>query len=92
MYNNLIVEMLRKGYKAEDIASVLAVLLDCSEKIIEDKLKNTTEFTFQEVLKINSEIFNNEMDIRYLFADERLNKTTYNDNFIHKWRLSEWWV
>lgn len=92
MYNNLIVEMLRKGYKAEDIAPVLAVLLDCSEKIIEDKLKNTTEFTFQEVLKINSEIFNNEMDIRYLFADERLNKTTYNDNFIHKLRLSEWWV
>ena len=49
--------MLRKGYKAEDIAPLLAVLLDCSEKIIERKLKNTREFTFQEVLKINSEIF-----------------------------------
>ncbi|HIX83096.1 MAG TPA: hypothetical protein H9979_00895 [Candidatus Megamonas gallistercoris] len=92
MYNNLIIEMLRKGYKAEDIAPLLAVLLDCSEKIIERKLKNTREFTFQEVLKINSEIFNNEMDIRYLFADEQLNKTTYDNSFIHKLKFSEWWV
>lgn len=91
MYNNLIAEMEKKGYKAKDIAKILASLLDCSEPVIKEKLKNVEEFTFQEVIRINSEIFNNKMDIKYLFANEQKKTTTYN-KFIQKSKTSKWWI
>ena len=52
MYNNLVNEIVKKGYKTEEIAHILANLLNCSEEIIENKLKHVGEFTFQEVIKI----------------------------------------
>ncbi|WP_296899060.1 hypothetical protein [uncultured Megamonas sp.] len=91
MYNNLMLEMLKKGYKVEDVAHRLASLLNCSEKIIKNKLKNVGEFTFQEVIKINKEIFNNEMDIKYLFADEEDKKNKYQNKIIHKSKPSKYW-
>ena len=39
MYNNLVNEIVKKGYKTEEIAHILANLLNCSEEIIENKLK-----------------------------------------------------
>lgn len=91
MYNNLMIEMVKKGYKAEDVAHMLASLLNCSEEVIKNKLKNVGEFTFQEVIKINKVIFNNEMDIKYLFANEQDKKTTYQDRIIHKSKPSKCW-
>lgn len=92
MYNNLVNEIVKKGYKTEEISYVLADLLNCSEKIIENRLKRVGDFTFQEVMKINSELFDNEMDIRYLFTDEQDDKVTYHDDIIQKSKLSEWWI
>lgn len=92
MYNNLVIEILKKGYKTEEVAYILANLLNCSEDIIKNKLKNVGDFTFQEVMKINSEIFNNEMDIKYLFTEAQDNKATYNDNVIQKSEPSKWWI
>lgn len=91
MYNNLIAEMIKKGYKAKDIASILANLLDCSEKTIESKLKNIQEFTFSEVMKINKQIFDNKMDLKYLFATKSYDNTTYHKQFIQKTPPSKWW-
>lgn len=92
MYNNLILEMVKKGYKLREITYVLADLLDCSEKTIETKLKNTEKFTFLEVLKINKQIFDNKMDLKYLFANKSSSNITYQKNFIQKIVLSKWWV
>ena len=92
MYNNLVNEIVKKGYKTEEIAHILANLLNCSEEIIENKLKHVGEFTFQEVIKINSEIFNNEMDIKYLFTEEQDNEATYHDDIIQKSKPSKWWI
>lgn len=64
MYNNLVNEIIKKGYKTEEIIYILANMLNSSEEIIENKLKHVGEFTFQEAIKINSKIFNNEMDIK----------------------------
>lgn len=91
MYNNLIVEMIKKGYKLEDIAGTLADLLDCPEKIIESKLKNTQDFTFLEVIKINEQIFDNKMDLKYLFAKESNDNATYCKHFIQEAPPSKWW-
>lgn len=90
MYNNLIDEIVKKGYKAENVVQILANLLNCSEKVIEKKLNNVGDFTFQEVIKINSEIFNNKMDIKYLFSKGQRKKATYNSGFIQKSKSSEW--
>lgn len=46
----------------------------------------------QEVIKINSEIFNNEMDIKYLFTEEQDNEATYHDDIIQKSKPSKWWI
>lgn len=93
MYNNLVNEFVKKGYKTEEIVYILANLLNCSEEIIENKLKHVGEFTFQEVIKINSEIFNNEMDIKYLFTNEEQdNEATYHDDIIQKSKPSKWWI
>ena len=92
MYNNLINEIVKKGYNTEEIAHILTNLLNCSEEIIENKLKHVGEFTFQEVIKINSEIFNNEMDIKYLFTEEQDNEATYHDDIIQKSKPSKWWI
>lgn len=90
MYNNLIIEMLKKGYKEETIPYILANILSCSKKIIEYKLKNTEEFTFQEVIKINSIIFNNNMNIKYLFYNKQKDGITYSNEFLQKIKSSEW--
>lgn len=90
MYNNLIIEMLKKGYKEEKIPYILADILNCSKKIIEDKLKNTEEFTFQEAIKINSIIFNNNMNIKYLFYNKQKDGITYGNEFLQKIKSSKW--
>lgn len=90
MYNNLIIEMIKRGYKEETIPYILANILSCSKKIIEYKLKNTEEFTFQDVIKINSVIFNNNMNIKYLFYNEQKDGITYGNEFLQKIKSSEW--
>lgn len=92
MYNNLVNEIAKKGYKTEEIVYILADLLNCSEKIIKNKLKHVGEFTFQEAIKINSEIFNNKMDIKYLFKEEQDNEDTYHDDIIQKSKPSKCWI
>jgi len=47
------------------------------------------KFIFQEVIKINSEIFNNGMDIKYLFTEEQDNVVTYHGDIIQKSMLSK---
>lgn len=92
MCNNLIAEMVKKGYKVEDIAGKLASLLNCPEMVIKNKLRNVEDFTFQEVLKINSEIFDNKMDIKYLFTNKQKEETTYNNEFEQKSKYTKWWI
>lgn len=41
---------------------------------------------------VNSEIFNNEMDIKYLFTEEQDNEATYHDDIIQKSKPSKWWI
>ena len=82
----------KKGYKIEEIVYILANLLDCSEQIIENKLKHVGEFTFQEAIKINSELFNNKMDIKYLFTEEQDNEVAYHDDIIQKSKPSKCWI
>lgn len=67
-------------------------MLDCSEQIIENKLKHVGKFTFQEAIKINSELFNNKMDIKYLFTEEQDNEVAYHDDIIQKSKPSKCWI
>lgn len=92
MYNNLVNEIIKKGYKTEEIIYILANMLNSSEEIIENKLKHVGEFTFQEVIKINSKIFNNEMDIKYLFSEKQDNEIIYHDDIIQKSKSSKCWM
>lgn len=92
MYNNLVNEIIKKGYKTEEIIYILANMLDSSEEIIENKLKHVGEFTFQEAIKINSKIFNNEMDIKYLFSEKQDNEIIYHDDIIQKSKSSKCWM
>lgn len=92
MYNNLVNEIIKKGYKTEKIIYILANMLNSSEEIIENKLKHVGEFTFQEAIKINSKIFNNEMDIKYLFSEEQDNEIIYHDDIIQKSKSSKCWI
>lgn len=92
MYNNLVNEIIKKGYKTEEIIYILANMLNSSEEIIENKLKHVGEFTFQEAIKINSKIFNNEMDIKYLFSEEQDNEVIYHDDIIQKSKSSKCWI
>jgi hypothetical protein len=92
MYNNLVNEIIKKGYKTEEIIYILANMLNSSEEIIENKLKHVGEFTFQEAIKINSKIFNNEMDIKYLFSEEQDNEIIYHDDIIQKSKSSKCWI
>lgn len=92
MYNNLVNEIIKKGYKTEEIIYILANMLNSSEEIIENKLKHVGEFTFQEAIKINSKIFNNEMDIKYLFSEKQDNEIIYHDDIIQKSKPSKCWI
>lgn len=92
MYNNLVNEIIKKGYKTEEIIYILANMLNSSEEIIENKLKHVGEFTFQEAIKINSKIFNNEMDIKYLFSEKQDNEIIYHDDIIQKSKSSKCWM
>lgn len=92
MYNNLVNEIIKKGYKTEEIIYILANMLNSSEEIIENKLKHVGEFTFQEAIKINGKIFNNEMDIKYLFSEEQDNEIIYHDDIIQKSKSSKCWI
>lgn len=92
MYNNLVNKIIKKGYKTEEIIYILANMLNSSEEIIENKLKHVGEFTFQEAIKINSKIFNNEMDIKYLFSEEQDNEIIYHDDIIQKSKSSKCWI
>lgn len=92
MYNNLILEMVKKGYKLEDIPYVLANSLNCSKKMIQNKLQNTEEFTFLEAIKINEQIFNNEMNLKYLFSNRNSSRTTYYNSVTDKNLFSKWWI
>lgn len=71
-------------------------LLTCDDK--QDMIELGYNFVsviirkFQEVIKINSEIFNNEMDIKYLFTEEQDNEATYHDDIIQKSKPSKWWI
>ncbi len=67
MRNNLIAEMVKKGYAADQVPKILAITLGCTEKTVRNKLNNVTDFTFSEVIKINEKFFEDEFDLKYLF-------------------------
>lgn len=67
MRNNLIAEMVRKGYSADQVPKILAKVLGCTDRTIRNKLNNVTDFTFSEVMKIDEKFFKDEFDLKYLF-------------------------
>lgn len=62
MFENLIMELKRKGITYRAVAG----LLHCNEKTVQNKMNGVTEFTLSEVLAISDNIFP-EFELRYLF-------------------------
>lgn len=69
MRNNLVAEMVRKGYKADQIPKVLAQIIKCTEKTARNKINNISDFTFTEMVRIDEFIFKNEFSFKYLFKN-----------------------
>lgn len=69
MRSNLVAEMVRKGYKADQVPKVVAQIIKCSEKTARNKIKNITDFTFTEIVKIDDAVFKNEFSLKYLFQN-----------------------
>lgn len=69
MRNNLIAEMVKRGYQADQVPKVIASLLGCSERTVRNKLRSITDFTVTEALLINNEFFNDTLEFKYLFEN-----------------------
>lgn len=67
MNKNLVSEMIKKGYQKEDIPKIIAKLLNLTENVTRNKISRKSDFTFTEALKINELIFDNKIDLKYLF-------------------------
>ena len=57
--NNLFIALMKKGIKPEQAAKVISQLLGCSERTARNKLKEVTDFSVTEAIKINEKIFDN---------------------------------
>lgn len=68
MFKNLMAELIRSGCKPDQMARKLAEVLNCTEKTARNKLNGNTVFTMPEALKINTVLFNDRFDLRYLFS------------------------
>ena len=62
MFENLIVELKKKGITFKAVAN----LIGCSEKTFQNKVYGVTEFTLSEVLSINENLLP-EFTLQYLF-------------------------
>lgn len=55
--NNLFIALMKKGIKPEQAAKVISQLLGCSERTARNKLKEVTDFSVTEAIKINEKNF-----------------------------------
>lgn len=62
MFPNLAKELKNKGITYRAVAG----LIGCSEKSVQNKMNGTTDFTLNEVLLINENMFP-EYELKYLF-------------------------
>lgn len=69
MRSILIAEMVKKGYRSGQITKVIAITLGCSERTVRNKINNVTDFTVSEALIINNKIFNDKIELKYLFQN-----------------------
>lgn len=58
MRNNLIAELIKKGYSADQIPKALALTIGCTERTARNKLSNITDFTFS-MMSLTSSIYLN---------------------------------
>ena len=68
--NNLYIAFLQENIKPEQVAKVIAQLLDCSERTVRNKLNGISDFTISEAVKINAYFFNDRYELGYLFKRE----------------------
>lgn len=55
--NNLFIALMKKGIKPEQAAKVISRILECSERTARNKLKEVTDFSVTEAIKINEKNF-----------------------------------
>ena len=73
--NNLFIALMKKGIKPEQAAKVISRLLGCSERTARNKLKEVTDFSVTEAIKINEKIFDNNYEIGFLFRKDKSEKS-----------------
>lgn len=61
--NNLYIAFLQENIKPEQVAKVIAQLLDCSERTVRNKLNGISDFTISEAVKINAYFFNDRYEL-----------------------------
>ena len=71
--NNLFIALMKKGIKPEQAAKVISRLLEC-ERTARNKLKEVTDFSVTEAIKINEKIFDNKYEIGFLFRKDKSEK------------------
>lgn len=69
--NNLFIALMTSGIKPEQAAKEISQLLGCSERTARNKLKEVTDFSVTEAIKINEHIFNNKYEIGFLFRKDK---------------------
>lgn len=67
MRNNLVAEMVKRGYRADQVPKVIAAIIGCSERTVRNKIKNVTDFTVAEAMIISNKIFQDTLEFKYLF-------------------------
>lgn len=72
--NNLFIALMKKRIKPEQAAKVISQLLGCSERTARNKLKEVTDFSVTEAIKINEKIFDNKYEIGFLFRKDESEK------------------
>ena len=53
--NNLFIALMKKGIKPEQAAKVISRLLECSERTARNKLKEVTDFSVTEAIKVKNQ-------------------------------------
>ena len=72
--NNLFIALTKKGIKPEQAAKVISRPLGCSERTARNKLKEVTDFSVTEAIKINEKFFDNKYEIGFLFRKDKSEK------------------
>lgn len=68
--NNLLVELLKIGIKPDQAAKYISEILQCNERTARNKLKEVTDFTVPEAVRINEALFKGEKELGYLFKSD----------------------